>query len=300
MIDLNDFPEFIADCDFQAIDSTMVSFKKGDRLAILYSDAEWWYAKMFDTGAEGWLPPTFGHIDDSMVTPLQMKGDINSSHLSEGGQFHEREKILQDMMASEKSFVTDLKVFIDIVINAIEIRDTSFKRNFLNDSSLALSFNLLREIFIACKSFLEDLRSIRIDAENRPKLIETSFTQFAPSLRIFGQFATENSNSLDALKNFTKPLNEFLKQNPLPIGTEIEKYFLLPVQHYNEYLIHFEKYVSFFRDGKDDISSLYMALDMLKAYTFEVDEQVEAEKSKLILLAIQSQCKFLHTFSCSR
>jgi hypothetical protein len=300
-IDFSTCPEFVADCDFTAMDKTMMSFREGDRLVILHSEYEWWYGMNVITRAQGWLPPAYGHIDDSNVASVGGMSELQRSvsHLSDGKKIDEREKIMQELIVTEKGFISELKILIDVVITPIEVRDTNFKRTFLGDSSIALTFSLIRELYNACNTFLQSLRNIRLDADNRTSLVEASFVQFAPSLRIFGQYASENSNTLNALKKYTKILNIFLKEHPLPLGTEIEKYLVLPVQHYVNYFETFEKYVTLsYNDSKCDIQSLEESLDVLKAYIQDVDEEVKKEKSKLVLLAIQSQCKCFNIVNC--
>lgn len=52
----NDDALFVAQHDFKANDNSHLPFKKGDKLKVLQEIGEWWLAKSFATGQEGFIP----------------------------------------------------------------------------------------------------------------------------------------------------------------------------------------------------------------------------------------------------
>ena len=61
-----------------------------------------------------------------------------------------------------------LKAFMDNVIAPILLKDTTFKRHFIAAPAVAVSFNLLQQIFEACYNFSSVLSAA--EKENGPKV----------------------------------------------------------------------------------------------------------------------------------
>ena len=61
-----------------------------------------------------------------------------------------------------------LKLFMDNVIAPILLKDTTFKRHFIAAPAVAVSFNLLQQIFEACYNFSSVLSAA--EKENGPKV----------------------------------------------------------------------------------------------------------------------------------
>jgi len=64
-----------------------------------------------------------------------------------------RQSILQTIISGQNNFNVELKMLIDKVVSSIQIRDTSFKRHFLSEAAVAVSFSLLQQIYQACLNF---------------------------------------------------------------------------------------------------------------------------------------------------
>ena len=280
-----EYPEFIADNDYRAQDADQLSFRKGDRVFILDGSSDWWFGRNA-RGEEGWLPPSYGHIDEKVVvskTPAGRPSPYDS--LTDTSKLSERDVILADILNTEYKFITLLQEFIETVILPIEVRDTPFKRSFME--KVASSFTLLLEIHKACSSFYNNYK-VAFEARDIGN-IGSLFLQFASSLRLFGQYITLNSNLLNEVKSFQKGVQDFLLTSPLKHGN-IESYLILPLQHYLHYLHHFDALLQLTPSSSKDHKVISDAHDLLKAYSAEVDEKLQEEKTKIELLSIQSQC----------
>jgi hypothetical protein len=130
------------------------------------------------------------------------------------------------------------------------------------------------------------------------------------SLRIYGQYIPENSSSLNICKLFTRDLNAFLLQSPYP-NISLESYLILPVEHYVEYQVIFEKLLYLFQrivvssQAADSASAggaaggsqkteelIAKAQRLILEISDSLDEKLQEEREKQVLLAVQSQCSF--------
>jgi hypothetical protein len=101
---------------------------------------------------EGWFPSSFGHVEDYSPSSLAYYQDhllLNQlySHLSPQQCQEEALRLYHDFLATEQSYQTSLQFFIANFIQTFSLRDSSFKRSFLNEYSIALSFTLIQEIY---------------------------------------------------------------------------------------------------------------------------------------------------------
>lgn len=190
----------------------------------------------------------------------------------------------------------------------VQVRDTPFKRDLMQEYSIAVLFSVLLEIQKASSNFLASLQNALEEATgsaNRGE-VASCFLEYAPSLRLFAQYTVETSNALNSLKKRIKPLNAFLQECELPAGVTIEMLIVLPVEHYSAYLSNFEKFVHICGDynnescmlNLDEHDALYTALYTLRDYSHEVDADLESESEKQILLTIQSRCELSNSQAC--
>ena len=185
-----------------------MSYKVGDVLKILNDDSEWWFAEHLVTGAQGWIIPTYGHLSLG-ISPYQ--------NLSDQDKLTKRFLVFKEIITYETEFVNSLQVFVAIFVSPMILKDTPFKRALMGDASLGLCLSLIQDIFTSCQNFLNGITR----AQSGEKMAE-SYQQFAPSLQLFAQYTSENAKALNSLKQFGKPLTEYMKKNPLP---EVRKTF---------------------------------------------------------------------------
>jgi hypothetical protein len=326
---------FVSDYEFSSDDETMLHLSSGDEVEVLAAEGhDWWYGRLVHTGKEGWFPPTYGHL--TLTTHALIETFPNSAMVSFSNIYTHYISLIQNFIQKEHFFIQQLKVFIDQVILPIEYQDTNFKRILLSEPSIALSFSLYIKIWNICSISLIALEQAmnesdkvikkEIEANSSPEIslhyLASYFIQFAPSLRLFGQYITDNSKVLNCIKSHGKSFNQFLEEARLPIDTSIESFLILPVDHYPHYLscldtilylstglmiesqreeemenglssirVQCDNQESLQQFDENGIQDLREALEVLQSYTNEVDDKLMNESRKHILLAVETQCQ---------
>ena len=140
------------------------------------------------------------------------------------------------MIQTEANYIQNLTIFFDIIIKPLQKLDTPFKRSFLNEPSVAVSFQLLNDLYITSKDFHTGLTKAG-SAEHMAKV----YLDFAPSLQLYSQYISENTACLIAIKSYNRQLREF-SQN-LPERYSIEEFLVLPLSHFNTYGLKLQEFV---------------------------------------------------------
>jgi hypothetical protein len=305
--------KFVVQFDFDpGQDESKLFLKVGDVIEFLYGDdgEDWWYGKL--AGTEGWFPSAYAsHIEEdgsageehtNTDEPIIIKTDekeISEEALYRNLSPQERRaslrKIFNRMIESEQQFGEKIRLLLVQIVAPMLIRDTPFKRDFMQDYSLAVIFSVIQDIETASSDFLQSLRQ----SDDVTDLVAKCFKDFSPTLRLFSQYTLESSNAFNALKKLGKPLNQFLKTCTLPEDLPMEQILVLPVDHYSTYLEYLKSYVytsgNPHWDGaiisESEYSKLHEALSTMSDYSREVDATLENEKEKQLLLTIQNRCK---------
>jgi hypothetical protein len=95
----------------------------------------------------------------SCLLPRPPSVESAYSHLSPQQCQEEALRLYHDFLATEQSYQTSLQFFIANFIQTFSLRDSSFKRSFLNEYSIALSFTLIQEIYKSSAQLLSTLLS---------------------------------------------------------------------------------------------------------------------------------------------
>lgn len=260
---------FVADYDYEKQNETELSFLVGDTIRVTANEGGWFYGKHTRTEKCGWVSPSYGHTRQD--TPYnKMSADVKEE---------KRNLLLKNIILTEKEFVNMLGEFVQTVITPFNLRDTPFKRSFMGDSSVAVSFSLLQELYKACFNFENVLKASKSDIE-----LANAYIQFAPSLLIFAQYASENAKLLNAIKS-CRQLSEVVPESFNIIQTLIH-----PMQHSTLYKSLFQEYIWLTARTNPDMSSLEVALDMIIAQSNVVDARMKEEEESWKLLNLQAQC----------
>jgi hypothetical protein len=263
---------FVGDYDYQAKNEGELSFRVGDTIRIYQSEGDWWYGEALKTGEVGWVAPTYGHTREE--SPYL--------NVNEEVKIKKRNELFQNIILVQSEFISVLFGFIESIIIPLALRDTPFKRSFLGEPSVAVSFSLLQEIFNACSNFDSVLRRAKTDTE-----VANAYVQFAPSLQLFAQYASENSKLLNSVKTHARQLSTFLSN-----GQSLEASLIMPLQHYTKYKVDFQEFVWLSFGDDRELEAVAGALDIIIAQTDYVDAKLKEEAQSLMLLNLQDQCKF--------
>ena len=182
---------FVADYDYQATAEGELSFVAGDTIYITTTQDGWYYGEHKKSGQSGWVVPTYGHT----------RQESPYSNLSDTMKAAKKKEAFQRLIGVQHEFHTALSAFIDGVIIPLNLRDTPFKRSFLGDSAVAVSFSLMQELQKDCSNFERVVANVTGDME-----LANAYIQFAPSLQIFAQYAAENAKLLNAVKTNIRQL----------------------------------------------------------------------------------------------
>lgn len=294
---------YFADADFDAADSSQISFKANDVIEVLSKEDDWWYGQIVSSGLQGWLPPTYlrpesAKVDGSILEQKFESLPAQYTGMNSRDKLVSAETIFATIVDSELKFVNKLKVFIEACVTPLQLKDTVFKREFMSEYSLAVCFSLMNDMVKACGNFVAAMQSAHSSNQSNlsksAKSIAICISDFSPSLRIFASFISEHSNALNCLKSHSKGLNGFLKQHILPVNSSIETFLVLPVEHYSSYKTVFSQWVQLCSGaglGPDTGKELERAERSFLSAAEEGDAKLAAEREKHILLAVQSQCE---------
>lgn len=192
----------------------------------------------------------------------------------------ERTKIFDLAKTEEASLISALHELLECSINPMGIKDTQFKRQFLSEPAVAVSFSLLAEIHKACSNFYYALVTMKSDLD-----IANAYADFAPSLQLFAQYTSENAKLLDAINRNKRNFNQCLTKeiDYLPV-------FIRPLEHYLKYRNYFEEFVRLSENSKH-LSALSDALVAVVKQSEYVDIKLQEELDSQKLLLLQSACK---------
>lgn len=269
------------DCNPPDSETNELKFNIGNIIKVIDTDSDWWYGECINSHDQGWYDPKYCH---KISIPLIALDPYENYQLSSTEYKRKQADIIQDIKSSEVNFITTLKTFIDIISKPLLLRDTPFKRSFLNDPSFAVCITLIQDIFVSCSNFLQELNVAKSYSD-----IARCYNQFAPSIQLFGQFISENAGALHALKQHQKNLNVFLENNRLPDGLTIETCFILPLQHASSYFNSFQTYFKLVDINDSGFYELLICYEQFSKQTEIVEMRLEEEKANLQLLFLQSQ-----------
>lgn len=259
---------FVADYGYEAQNDTELTFKVGDVIRITANEGGWFYGQHAN-GKTGWVAPSYGHT----------RYDSPYTKISNEEKEEKRKLLFKQIISTEHEFVMVLQEFVQGVVNPLNLRDTAFKRAFLGDSAVAVSFSLLQDLYKACFNFESVLKISQSDLE-----LANAYIQFAPMLQVFAQYASENAKLLNAVKG-SRQLNEVVPENINIVETLIQ-----PMQHCALYKGLFQEYIWLTPRENPDFPSLETALDQIITQTNYVEAKMKEEEESWKLLNLQAQC----------
>ena len=195
-------------------------------------------------------------------------------------RIRDRNNVFYSILVKEETFLKNLKYFIDNVINPLNLKDNTFKRSFLAQPAVTVSFNIIIDIYKNCLNFTEVLK--KINCENDKSIIEVceAFKQFAPSLVLFAQYASKNLTMLNAINSSEKSVNENITDRNLNIANAV----VSPLLHYLDYSTGLKNLLSFTPEDSNDYKALEKALDDVEVQTDHVNETLKGESDSIQLL----------------
>lgn len=198
-----------------------------------------------------------------------------------------RRAVYDVMVAEEFDFVSKTKIFVDRFIVPVYVRDTTFKRALLNESTVAVCFNTMMEIYESSCCLLDELRKC-----STPSQVADAFSHFAPSLTLFATFVSETASTLNVLKKLSKQLLAFLTEDLKDPTFYVEDFIINPTVHFERYENLFSQYVSLTSSDDADYVRLNVALDEIRDAKEYADSKFKEEEEKVRLLELQNSCEY--------
>jgi hypothetical protein len=289
---------FIADYDYEGQNEGELTFSEGDSITVESEEDGWLYGELTKTGEKGWYSGEFGHVvtggapgpsltsstagpSNPVAAPVAPAAAAAIQMTPEERE-RKREIVYQQILKIEGVFVQSLSYFIKKLVYPLIARDTPFKRNFLNDTSIAISFNLMRDIFNASSAFYQGIQGAKT-----PAAVAEQYKKFAPSLQIFAQHAS--NPCLKAVKSFGKEWREFLLEVVPDAAQSVETTLILPSKHFGNYKEGFQNYVWLIPDDSPDKPALYEALEAIVNETKKIEATLRNVASNAQLLLLESK-----------
>jgi hypothetical protein len=263
---------FIADYPYAATTETELSLEINDKIFVVSKEGDWIYGYKEVRGQrqEGWVAGSYGHFRQN--SPY--------ANIDDRSKLNQRTAAFQALIDSEQTFIKELQDLKNTLIDVMSIRDDSFKRNFMNEPSVAVSFTILIDMLKACGNFASLLSGCRDESS-----VTLAFIQFSPSMQLFAQYATENIKLLNAVKTSSKGLKKLL-----PKDFQLEALLVAPTQHYPKYKNSMQEYVwltpsSVTGKVREELES---AMDKVIGQSDYIDLKLKEETEALRLLALQN------------
>lgn len=196
-------------------------------------------------------------------------------------------ELLDSLIKTEEEYVKALRDFKESFIDLIEKRDNEDRRRLFDDPKLAVTLGMFQSIGDWNQSFADGLRSCI--KEDSMKQLADLMMNFAPGLRLYASYASNNSETLNALAKLDTVLGRMLKQNPLRGGLPIQKVLYLPCERYPVYQQYLAELMTFVPSHDADFERLSEAYKVISEGTQFVETTLREQAVQLELLTLQSQ-----------
>ena len=106
-----------------------------------------------------------------------------------------RERVIQEILSTERTFVGHLRTFIDVHIRSFELRNTPLKTEFMDQGKIALIFSNVEQICALNSQLLAALEQ-RIATGGAVELADV-FLNFAPLFELYGQYTSNHDQATE-------------------------------------------------------------------------------------------------------
>jgi len=204
--------------------------------------------------------------------------------------FPSKGELLRNFAKSEEKYVRALHEFKEGFIDLIEKRDNDDRRRLFDHPKLAVTMGLFQSIYDWNLTLAKGLRaySNANGSQQEVKPLVDLMVRFAPGLRLYASYASNNSEGLNALVELDRVVARFLKQNPLKSDLPIEKVLYLPCERYPVYQQYLAELLTFIPPNDPDFESLTEAYRLIAEGTQFVEDTLRDQAVHMELLALQS------------
>ena len=222
-----------------------------------------------------------------------------------------RQRVLQEILQTEKTFVSSLRAFYKGYIDAIYLRDTPLKRELMSRGEIALLFSNIEQIITLNTDFLKRLESTMCSwpeesgGDAPDECVGEFFLSVAPLFALYAQYTSNHDLAVDVLKDHYKDREDFeelmesceaealrvmedvtgQKRPPQPIGF----YLIMPVQRVPRYKMLLQELLKRTPEGHRDLDSLPSAVAEVDKAAHKINETIRAREEKQKVVALSTR-----------
>ena len=228
---------------------------------------------------------------------------------AKGKSKSKRQRVLQEILQTEHTFVNNLSAFHKGYVEAISQRDTPLKRELLASGEIALLFSNIEQIITLNTDFLKRLESTMSSwpdesgGDGPNECVGEFFTSVAPLFALYAQYTSNHDLAVDVLKNEFDHREDYLAlmkvceteaQSILTQVTGRQRppqlvgfYLIMPVQRVPRYKMLLQELLKRTPEGHRDLETLPDAVAEVDKAAHKINETIRAreEKQKVIELA---------------
>jgi hypothetical protein len=222
-------------------------------------------------------------IDSEFVQP-----DFDESRKKD---MMERDNLAKEILATERTYVTNLKLMIDLY----QVPLSKYQSHLVSESDRGSMFSGLMNIYGLHKNLLSQLEQ-RMANWNNDQKIGDVFVRLGPMFLLYTQYTTKYENAVETFVKCRKsslPFRRFLqirRRDPYSHGHTLNSFMILPVQRIPRYRMLLEgliKYTSRVNPNHPDLNDLTQALKQISDVAENLNTKIH-ERQNLYKLKILS------------
>ena len=225
-----------------------------------------------------------------------------------------RQRVLQEIVETEKTFVTNLSGFYHGYVESIRLCDTPLKREIMGTHEIALLFSnleqivdlntdMLKRLQIVIKSWDEKVGGQGGDGAR--ECVGDFFCSVAPLFALYAQYTSNHDLAVDVMKSRFEGRSEYLTLMKICESVsqiEIEKrtgktrlpqlvgfYLIMPVQRVPRYKMLLQELFKRTNEGHSDLQTLPKAIAEVNKSAHLINETIRAREEKQRLVKLSTQ-----------
>ena len=222
-----------------------------------------------------------------------------------------RQRVLQEILQTEKTFVSSLRAFYKGYVDSISLRDTPLKRELMARGEIALLFSNIEQIITLNTDFLKRLENTMSSwpeesgGDAPHECVGEFFLSVAPLFALYAQYTSNHDLAVDVLKDNYQDRQDYLdlmkvcETEALRVIKEttgvsrppqlIGFYLIMPVQRVPRYKMLLQELLKRTPEGHRDNESLPAAVEEVDKAAHKINESIRAREQKQQLVALSSR-----------
>jgi hypothetical protein len=252
------------------------------------------------------------------ITPTTVSTPTSSTTNSPTKKLSKRQRVLQEIVETEKTFVTNVAAFYHGYVESIQLCDTPLKREIMGTHEIALLFSNLEQIVHLNTDMLKRLQLL-IESwdpllnggqggqggDGDDECLGDFFYSFAPLFALYAQYTSNHDLAVDVMKSRFEDRDEYLALMDLCESaalSEIENatnkkrppqlvgfYLIMPVQRVPRYKMLLQELLKRTKDTHQDVKTLPKAIAEVNKSAHLINETIRAREEKQFLAKLSTK-----------